>query len=122
MNNSTRQPDKWMALAKQANWSAARLARLCGVSPRTLHRHFLKHTGKNPKEWLAEERQRRAMELMSDGSMVKETAAHLGYKQPGNFARKYKRHWGTSPSQKVTRARMIPDPTRFISGSQFVRK
>jgi len=32
-------------------------AKNCGVSVRTLHRHFLQHTGKNTKTWLDEQRQ-----------------------------------------------------------------
>lgn len=88
----------WPELAREAKWSVSALARLCGVSVRTLHRHFLKHMGKNTKTWLAEQRQRHALELLRDGSSVKETASCLGYKQPTNFTRKYKVHWGICPS------------------------
>jgi AraC family chitin signaling transcriptional activator len=88
----------WPELAQQANWSAAALAKKCGVSVRTLHRHWVKQMGKNTKTWLAEQRQRQAHELLCDGSSVKETAFCLGYKQPTNFTRKYKNHWGICPS------------------------
>jgi transcriptional regulator GlxA family with amidase domain len=89
----------WPELARQAKWSASALAKLCDVSPRTLHRHWVKQKGKSTKKWLAELRQLNAVELLCDGSSIKETASCLGYKQPTNFTRKYKKHWGTCPSQ-----------------------
>ena len=56
--------------------------------------------GKNTKTWMAEQRQRHAIELLHDGSSVKETASCLGYKQPTNFARKYRNYWGICPSRQ----------------------
>jgi AraC family chitin signaling transcriptional activator len=98
MNTRLHHIQNWPKLAQQANWSVAALAKKCGVSVRTLHRHFLKQMGKNTKVWLAEQRQRHAYELLRDGSSIKETAYYLGYKQPTNFTRKYKHHWGFCPS------------------------
>ena len=98
MNLKLNHIENWPELARQANWSAAALANRCGVSVRTLHRHFLKHMGKNTKVWLAEQRQHQAIELLRDGSTVKETAFCLGYKQPTNFTRKFKKYWGVCPS------------------------
>jgi AraC-like DNA-binding protein len=90
----------WLELARQAKWSASALAKQCGVSVRTLHRHFLQHTGKNTRIWLDEQRQRNAHELLCDGSSIKETADCLGYKSPSNFARHYKHQTGLRPSQQ----------------------
>ena len=98
MNTRLNHIQNWLELAQQANWSAAVLAKKCGVSVRTLHRHFLKQMGKNTKSWLAEQRQCHALELLRDGSSIKETSSCLGYKQPSNFTRKYKHHWGICPS------------------------
>jgi AraC-like DNA-binding protein len=78
----------WEELAQKAEWSVAALAKQCTVSVRTLHRHFLMRTGKSTKNWLAEQRQRRALELLRLGSSIKETAYCLGYQQPANFTRK----------------------------------
>jgi AraC-like DNA-binding protein len=103
MNTRLNQIQNWPELARQSNWSAAALAKTCDVSVRTLHRHFLKKMGKNTKSWLAEQRQRQAIELLHNGSTIKETASCLGYKQPTNFTRKYKNHWGICPSlQAIT--------------------
>ena len=98
MNTRLNHIQSWPELALETNWSAAILAKKCGVSVRTLHRHFLKLLGQNTKAWLAEQRQRPAHELLCDGSSIKETASCMGYKQPTNFTRKYKNHWGICPS------------------------
>ena|ERR1035437_48829 len=98
MNTKLKFIENWPELAREAKWSASALAKLCGVSVRTLHRQWVKQTGKNTKEWLAEQRQRNAHELLCEGSSIKETASSLGYKQPTNFTRKYKNHWGVCPS------------------------
>jgi transcriptional regulator GlxA family with amidase domain len=86
-------------LTVQANWSVAALAELCGVSVRTLERHFWEACGKKPKAWLAEQRQRQALELIKDGSSVKETAAQLGYKHSTHLSRAFKRYWGDCPTR-----------------------
>ena len=88
----------WPERARQANWSAAALAKLCGVSTNTLRRHFIQQMRKTPGAWLAEQRQHNAIELLCDGSSIKETAAFLGYKQQTNFTRKFKEFWGACPS------------------------
>jgi AraC family transcriptional activator FtrA len=90
----------WPGLARQAQWSASVLAKLCGVSVRTLHRHFLQHMSKNTRAWLDEQRQHNAHELISGGSSIKETAACLGYKSQSNFTRHYKHQTGICPSQQ----------------------
>jgi AraC-like DNA-binding protein len=97
VNTKLKQILNWSELALQANWSAQKLAEKCHVSERTLRRHFLKTMGKNVRGWLTEQRQKMAIELLLDGSSVKEVASHLGYKQPTNFARKYKKHTGGTP-------------------------
>ena len=99
MNNSRlKNIQAWPALARQANWSAAALAKHFGVSKDTLRRHFLLHFGQTPKAWLAEQRQQQAIELLQAHSSIKETAACLGYKQQTNFTRQFKEYWGVCPS------------------------
>jgi AraC-like DNA-binding protein len=98
MNHKLEQFQDWPGLARKANWSATALARLCGVSRETLRLHFLKHIGKPPGAWLAGQRQHQALELLRDGSSIKETASCLGYKQQTNFTRKFKEFWGACPS------------------------
>jgi AraC family transcriptional activator FtrA len=100
MNTKLNNIQNWPELARQAKWSASALAKLCGVSVRTLHRHFLQHMGKNTKAWLDEQRQHNARELLCDGSSIKETSACLGYKSQSNFSRHYKHQTGICPSQQ----------------------
>jgi AraC-like DNA-binding protein len=99
MNTRLKNIQNWPELARQANWSASALAKLCRVSQETLRQHFHQHLGKPPGAWLAEQRQRQAIEFLRDGSSIKETAASLGYKQQTNFTRKFKEYWGVCPSQ-----------------------
>jgi AraC family transcriptional regulator of arabinose operon len=94
----------WPERAQQVKWSASALAKQCGVSERTLRRHFQKKMGKGPKNWLAEQRQRNARELLRDGSSIKEIATCLGYKQQTNFARQFKNQMGFCPSESASRA------------------
>jgi AraC-like DNA-binding protein len=98
MNTLFNHVQDWLALARQANWSVGKLAKLCNVSTRTLERQFLKNMGKTPRGWLSEQRQHQAMRFLQDGSSVKETAARLGYKYATNFTRKFKKHRSIHPT------------------------
>jgi len=93
----------WLSLSKQANWSAFKLAKLCGVSVRTLERHFKSSMDKRPKQWLNEQRQGQAAELLQRGFSIKETAAKLGYKGYAHFSSEFKAYWGYRPSQHCQR-------------------
>jgi AraC family transcriptional regulator len=99
MSAHLNQVQNWLELAKRTNWSVLKMARLCGVSPRTLERHFKENTGKSPKIWLNDHRQKQSIELLQGGLSIKETAAHLGYKYTTHFAQEFKRHWGCCPAQ-----------------------
>ena len=103
MNPKLTRIQNWSDLARQAQWSAGRLAMLCGVSRETLRQHFLRRFGKLPGAWLNEQRQHEAIALLRDGSSSKETAACLGYKQQTNFTRQFKEYWGQCPKQIVPR-------------------
>jgi len=97
MNSPLDQIDDWVSRAKQCGWCVTKLARVCGVSVRTLERHFLDMHGRTPEAWLAELRWRQALELVREGSPVKETASRLGYHQASAFSREFKRRFGQSP-------------------------
>jgi AraC-like DNA-binding protein len=88
----------WPERARAAKWSAATLARNCGVSVRTLHLYFLQQAGKNTKAWLAELRLQCAIELMRAGSSIKATSITLGYKNHSSFTRKFKAERGICPT------------------------
>ena len=100
MNTKLNHVQDWQELAKQANWSVSRMAKLCNVSSRTLQRHFLKERQKTPKSWLVDERQKQAIAFLCAGTSVKVTAFRLGYKQPHHFSREFKLYWGVCPSDQ----------------------
>jgi AraC-like DNA-binding protein len=89
-------------LAREVNWSVTILARKCGVSVRILELYFHKTRGMTPKAWLAEQRQKQAMELLARGKSVKEVASELGYKHAQHFSRTVKRFSGRYPTQIVS--------------------
>jgi AraC-like DNA-binding protein len=88
----------WTELAEKANWSVAQMASLSSVSIYTLKRHFLESFGKNPKKWIIEQRQIKALELLKSGASVKETSFQLGYSHQSTFSREFKKYWNYSPS------------------------
>jgi len=88
----------WPQLAHEAGYSVNALARNCGVSVRTLERFFLLAFGDAPRCWLGRLRMEKAVELLRDGSTVKETSACLGYEDPSHFSREFKNHYGFAPS------------------------
>jgi AraC family transcriptional regulator, transcriptional activator FtrA len=100
MSAKLNQFQNWLERAQQTGWSVSGLAKSCGVSVRTLHRHFLATKGKTTKAWLAAKRLRIAIELLDDGISIKETAWCLGYKKPNNFTREFKRQFSRCPSQQ----------------------
>jgi transcriptional regulator GlxA family with amidase domain len=100
MNTKLNYIQNWPELAQQAKWSAVTLAKLCDVSKDTLRRHLHHHMGKTTKAWLNEQRRQQAIELLSAGFSIKETAACLGYKHQTNFTRNYKAFYGACPSHK----------------------
>jgi len=99
MNTKLHSIQDWQELSRQANWSVTKLAELCNVSARGLELHFRKNFGQTPKNWLAEQRQRRAIKLLRGGSSVKETAGQLGYKHANHLSREFKKYWGHRPTQ-----------------------
>ena len=96
--NSVLAPDQqWEILAKEALFRPSNLARLCGVSVRTLQRHFKKNYGLTVSEWLRMTRMREAYQRLKNGQTVKEVAYSLGYKQLSHFSADFKKYFGAAP-------------------------
>ncbi len=80
------------------------VARRIATSRRQLQRAFAEVGGTSFRDYLAEVRMRRAVELLRDpGAQVREVAVSVGYRQPAQFAKAFRRHYGTSPSSFRTR-------------------
>jgi AraC-like DNA-binding protein len=90
--------DAWKRLAFAAHFKAESLARLCGVSLRTLQRYFSRHESVTVSEWLQKVRLSEAYGRLKGGARVKEVAYDLGYKQLSQFSRDFKKHYGIPPS------------------------
>src|SRR5436305_14326778 len=89
---------KWDKLANDAEYKPSRLARVCGVSLRTLQRHFSEKYSVTISAWLTSVRLRAAYARIVAGDRVKEVAFDLGYKQLSHFSREFKRFHGIAPS------------------------
>jgi AraC-like DNA-binding protein len=73
------------------------VAQALRVAPRTLIRR-LRGLGTSYQDLTDEFLKTRAVELLgNDGRMVKEVAAELGFSNPANFGKAFKRWYGTSP-------------------------
>jgi AraC family transcriptional regulator len=79
----------------------AELARLARLSPHHFCRAFKQSTGLPPHAWLAEQRMRRAMQLMTKDRTLGLTqiALSVGYGSQTSFGIAFKRATGLTPSQ-----------------------
>ena len=90
--------EAWRNLAFAAQFKVNKLARLCGVSVRTLQRHFALNAGITITVWLQGIRLHEAYGRLKAGARVKKVAYDLGYKQLSHFSREFKSQHGITPS------------------------
>ena len=75
------------------------LAREIATSRRQLQRVFAEVGETSFREYLATVRMRHAARLLREGATpVREVAQSVGYRQPAQFAKAFRRHHGTPPS------------------------
>jgi len=80
--------------------TAAEVARQVASSPRQLRRAFAEVGGTSFRSYVNEVRMKRAAELVASTDMpVKEVARRVGYRQPSQFTKAFKRSFTTTPSQ-----------------------
>ncbi len=99
-------------LAKEANYSCATLANLCGISLRQLQRRFYAYHGETLGQWLNRIRLKHAYAQLAHGNTVKETTFSLGYKQVSHFSRLFKQYYGITPSTVSMGIRVECEPGR----------
>ena len=81
------------------------LAREIATSRRQLQRVFAEVGGTSFREYLAKVRMRHAARLLREGAIpVREVAQSVGYRQPAQFAKAFRRHHGAPPSSLRGRA------------------
>jgi AraC family transcriptional regulator, regulatory protein of adaptative response / methylphosphotriester-DNA alkyltransferase methyltransferase len=75
------------------------IARRVASSRRQIQRVFAEVGNTTFRDYLTRVRMRRAAELLStSGPTVREVAARVGYRQPAQFAKAFRRHLGTAPA------------------------
>ncbi len=74
-------------------------AQVCGASTRTLNRLFRRETGCTFTQWRQRLRIARAIERLSAGATVTETALDLGYRTTSAFCAMFRRLTGGSPGR-----------------------
>ena len=93
----------WPERAHAANYCVNTLATRCGVSVDTLERFYAERFDSTPKDWLKDERMKRAREFLPVWT-VKETAGRLGFGSSSHFSREFQKINGYSPSQHLARS------------------
>lgn len=88
----------WDSLVVQGNYRVELLAGSCGVTERQLRRYFKIRFGISPHAWIRAKRMEQAKSLLSNGKLVKDAAAEVGFLLPSNFARQFKRQYQTTPT------------------------
>lgn len=91
----------WECLAQSAKYRASELARIAGVSLRTLQRYFRARHNCTVTDWLRELRLEVARRRLTTCNSVKEVAFDLGYKQASHFTRDFKGRYGVPPGALV---------------------
>src|SRR5919112_1626066 len=75
------------------------VARRLATSRRQLQRAFAEIGGTSFRTYVARVRMRRALDLLREGRLpVREVANSVGYRQPAQFAKTFRRHHGAPPS------------------------
>lgn len=75
------------------------VARQVATSRRQLQRAFAEIGDTSFRDYLTGVRMRHAAELLRDGNQpVREVALKVGYRQPAQFAKAFRRHHGAPPS------------------------
>ena len=75
------------------------VAQRVATSRRQLQRTFAEIGGTSFRSFLAEVRMRHAVELLREGrAPVRDVALSVGYRQPAQFAKAFRRHHGAPPS------------------------
>jgi AraC-like DNA-binding protein len=85
--------------ARGASDSLSVQARRLGVSPRTLHRMLLQHTGISPSEWRGRARVLRGLQALALGAAVADAAGAAGYGSQSAFTYAFRRLLGTTPAR-----------------------
>ena len=83
----------------KADHPLAALAKVAGMSQRTLLRRFEGATGTTPAKWLLEQRLARAKELLEVSAIsIEQIAEESGFGSVGTLRHHFRRHYSTTPT------------------------
>ena len=92
------------------------IARRVASSRRQLQRSYAEIGKTTFREHLTSIRMERAAELLhARGMTVREVAHRVGYRQPAQFAKAFRRHHGLAPSAFRDARRFRPEPVRLAA-------
>ncbi len=85
-----------------------RLAQEVGMSSTAFHNNFKAVTGFSPLQYLKNIRLHKAKMLMvQDGLNANTAAGRVGYESASQFSREFKRYFGSSPTEEVTKLKSL---------------
>ena len=91
-----------------AEWEIEEVARRAATSRRQVQRAFA-DAGVTWRDWLCHVRMQHAARLLAEpGSSVRKVAGRVGYRQPSQFAKAFRRVHGVSPSAFAMSRRPTP--------------
>lgn len=82
------------------------LAQEVGMSGSTFHRHFKAVTGLSPLQYQKQVRLQEARRMLGEGLDAATAGYRVGYNDPSQFGREYKRFFGQSPLQDAAGLRV----------------
>lgn len=74
-----------------------------------LYRIFKKETNSSVKDFITKVRMNQAKKLLDKGYSVRNTAYAVGYKDQFNFSKAYKKHYETSPKERKSVGKEVPN-------------
>jgi AraC-like DNA-binding protein len=84
------------------------LARRCDMSPSAFHRSFQAVTALSPLQFQKQIRLQKARVLLAtSGAGVASAGYEVGYRNPSQFSREYRRQFGLSPGRDASRLRPV---------------
>lgn len=86
------------------DFSVEELCRIIGMSRPVLYRKLKTYTGLSPQEYISNIRLKRAAQMIAAGKKtMKEIAYEIGFSDPKYFSKSFKKHFGISPSEYLTK-------------------
>lgn len=108
----------WIERGREAHYSGAELAILCGISQSQLRRFFLEKFLRPPQEWLNELRLWDAAEMLAKGKIVKEVAHFLFFADASHFSHSFQRYFRCAPTSFTSVLRERQRKSKFASDEQ----